>query len=82
VSVETKIQHALDAIRPVLHQDGGDVELVRFDDATGTAELRLVGNCQACPISSLVTEGGIERRLRAAVPEVRTVRIVRAGADG
>lgn len=69
-----RIGDALDSIRPALQSDGGDVELVGFSD--GVVQIRLVGACGPCPISSMTVKHGIERRVRAAVPEVTAVQAV------
>lgn len=69
-----RIGTALDSIRPALQSDGGDVELVEFTD--GVVKIRLVGACGPCPISSMTVKQGIERRVRAAVPEVTAVQAV------
>ncbi|HEX8693237.1 MAG TPA: NifU family protein [Longimicrobium sp.] len=74
MSVVEKIEESLDVIRPALREDGGDVELVGFDD--GVVQLRLVGACSACPISTMTVKQGIERRLKTAVPEIREVQAV------
>jgi Fe-S cluster biogenesis protein NfuA len=76
MSIVEKIEDTLDVIRPALDEDGGDVELLGFDDADGIVHLRLVGACSACPISTMTVKQGIERRLKAAVPEVREVQAV------
>lgn len=73
-SLFEKIEDTLDVIRPALREDGGDVELVGFDD--GVLQLRLVGACSACPISTMTIKQGIERRIRSAVPEVLEVQAV------
>jgi len=73
-SLFEKIEDTLDVIRPALREDGGDVELVGFDD--GILQLRLVGACSACPISTITVKQGIERRIRSAVPEVLEVQAV------
>jgi Fe-S cluster biogenesis protein NfuA len=69
-----KIEDTLDVIRPALREDGGDVELVGFEE--GVLQLRLVGACSACPISTMTVKQGIERRIRSAVPEVLEVQAV------
>ncbi|HEU4557941.1 MAG TPA: NifU family protein [Longimicrobium sp.] len=69
-----KIEDTLDVIRPALREDGGDVELLGFDD--GVVHLRLVGACSACPISTVTVKQGIERRIKSAIPEVREVQAV------
>lgn len=71
-----KIEDTLDVIRPALRSDGGDVELVGFDDEDGVVLVRLMGACSACPISTMTMKQGIERRLKDAVPEVREVQAV------
>jgi Fe-S cluster biogenesis protein NfuA len=72
--IRERIEHSLDTIRPALQIDGGDVELVDFDSATGVVQVRLIGVCGTCPISPTTVKHGIERRLREMVPEVREVR--------
>ncbi len=74
MTVLDRIEDSLDTIRPALHVDGGDVELVDFDQADGVVQVRLVGVCGSCPISSTTVKFGIERRLRDMVPEVKEVR--------
>ncbi|HEX5725127.1 MAG TPA: NifU family protein [Longimicrobiaceae bacterium] len=76
MSIVDQIEDTLDALRPALRQDGGDVELLGWDDAEGVVHLRLLGNCSACPISTLTVKHGIERRLKSALPEVREVQAV------
>ncbi len=74
--IRERIESSLDTIRPALQLDGGDVEFVRFDEAAGIVEVRLVGVCGACPISPTTMKHGIERRLRQMIPEVREVRAI------
>lgn len=73
MSTIERIEEILETIRPAIRMDGGDVELVNWDADQGRAEVRLMGACEACPISMLTLKEGIERRLRASVPEVLTV---------
>lgn len=70
-----RIEEVLTSIRPALHQDGGDVEFVDFDDA-GVVHLRLIGVCGSCPISSVTLKQGIEKKLMSAVPGVTAVEAV------
>jgi Fe-S cluster biogenesis protein NfuA len=76
MTIPERIEGALETIRPALHIDGGDVELVGFNHEDGIVQIRLVGACGACPISSVTVKHGIERRIKAAVPEVREVAVV------
>ncbi|HEU5209735.1 MAG TPA: NifU family protein [Longimicrobiales bacterium] len=65
-----KIEDVLDSLRPALRSDGGDVEFIDYDEDDGIVQLRLVGACGSCPISTLTLKQGIERRIMLAVPEV------------
>ncbi len=71
-----KIEELLDSIRPAIRSDGGDIELVEFDEDSGLVQLRMVGACYACPMSMMTLKAGIEQRLRMQVPEVRAVEAV------
>lgn len=73
VTVEDQIEEVLAAIRPALHLDGGDVEFLAYDARSGLVEVRLLGACESCPISMRTLKEGIERRLKQALPDVRSV---------
>lgn len=68
-----RIEAVLEAIRPAVRQDGGEVELVEFDEEEGRVSLRLLGACGTCPHSLATLKAGIEQRLRLQVPEVKSV---------
>ena len=71
-----KIQEVLETVRPAIQQDGGDVELIDYDETEGVVMLRLMGACETCPISMLTLREGIERRLKDRVPGVTKVAAV------
>lgn len=66
------IEESLERIRPFLVVDGGDVELVRITD-DGIVEVRLLGTCNICPMSSMTLRAGIERAILREHEEVRRV---------
>lgn len=68
-----RVQEALDKIRPGLQSDGGDAELVDVDLDTGIASIRMTGACGGCPMSTMTLKMGIERTVRASVPEIKEV---------
>ncbi len=68
-----KIEAVIEEIRPAVRADGGDVEVVDFDQEQGLVQLRLVGACHTCPYSLMTLKAGIEHRLRIQLPEVKTV---------
>lgn len=70
-SLRTRIEDALDRIRPALQADGGDVELVEVDG--GIARVKMVGACGGCPMSMMTLKAGIEVAIIDAVPEIRAV---------
>lgn len=73
---KNKIKKALDKIRPSLQADGGDVELVGFDEKKGVVKVKLVGMCAHCPMSDITLKQGIEEEIKKEVPEVKVVEAV------
>ncbi len=74
-TAEARIEEVLESIRPALWADGGDLEFLGFDEVDGVVELRLLGACEACPISLMTLKEGIERRLKSSIPGVTEVRV-------
>lgn len=74
--VRGKIEDVLASIRPAVRADGGDIELVDFDEASGQVQVRMVGACHACPMAMATLRAGVEQRLRMSIPEVRSVEAV------
>ena len=70
-----RVEEVMNEIRPMLQADGGDVELVDVTEE-GVVKVRLTGACGGCPMSQITLSSGIERRLKAAVPEVQRVESV------
>lgn len=62
---------ALDEVRPMMHADGGDIELVGIED--GVVRVRLLGACGSCPQSIMTMRLGVEREIRLRVPDVDEV---------
>ena len=72
--MEEDVEEVLESVRPMLIQDGGNVELVDIDD--GVVKLRLVGSCTSCSSSTMTLKMGIEKALKKAIPMVRCVEAV------
>ena len=72
--MEEEVEEVLESVRPMLIQDGGNVELVEIDD--GVVKLRLVGSCTSCSSSIMTLKMGIEKALKKAIPMVRCVEAV------
>ena len=71
---EDKVQKALAEIRPQIQADGGDIELVAVEG--DTVKVRLRGACVGCPMSALTLKQGVERMIKAKVPEIQAVEAV------
>ena len=70
------IEASIERLRIFLAIDGGDVQLVRVTES-GIVEVRLLGSCAGCPMSSMTLRAGIERSLMIQHPEVRRVEQVK-----
>ena len=71
-TMETGILEAIDAIRPALQADGGDIVFREVDDA-GVVHVELVGACGTCPVSTMTLKAGVQRIIMDRVPGVTEV---------
>ncbi|MCW4046104.1 MAG: NifU family protein [Candidatus Bathyarchaeota archaeon] len=69
--MKQKVQAALAEIKPQIQADGGDIDLVAVEN--GTVQVRLRGACAGCPMSMLTLKQGVERLIKARVPEIKEV---------
>lgn len=67
-----KVAEVLEAIRPSLQADGGDIELVEVTD-DGVVKVQLQGACHGCPMSQITLSQGVERVLKDRVEGVTSV---------
>jgi Fe-S cluster biogenesis protein NfuA len=74
-TLRDQVVRVLNLIRPAVQSDGGDLELVDITPE-GVVQIRLHGACVGCPSSTMTLQVGIERNLKAHVPEVRAVQSV------
>ena len=72
--MKDEVEEVLESIRPMLINDGGNVELVDIED--GVVKVRLVGSCVSCSSSTMTLKMGIEKALKKAIPMVRCVESV------
>lgn len=71
----SKIEKALDSMRPYLAADGGNVKILEITDDK-TVRLELMGSCGICPMSAMTFKGGLEEAILRAVPEITKVEAV------
>lgn len=69
--MKEKIEKALEAIRPALRADGGDIQLVSVED--GIVKVRLTGACSGCQMAQMTMTQGVEQAIKEIVPEVNKV---------
>jgi Fe-S cluster biogenesis protein NfuA len=74
LDVDTRIQRALDRVRPYLGSHAGGVEYLGVTTG-GVARLRLEGSCVGCPSSTLTVRLAIEDAVKEAAPEVSAVAV-------
>jgi len=70
---EQKLKATIEAIRPAIQADGGDVYLRGVDTETGVVSVELVGACVSCPASTVTLKAGLERILKDRVEGVTEV---------
>lgn len=71
-SLLSRVETALESIRPYLHADGGDVRIVAITPEN-IVQLELQGNCSSCSMSVMTLKAGVEEAIRKAVPEIKGV---------
>lgn len=70
-----RVEQVINLIRPAVQSDGGDVEFVGVTP-DGVVKIRLHGACVGCPSSNVTLQMGIERNLRAHIPEITGVEAI------
>ena len=72
--MEQKINAVLDKLRPFLINDGGDIELVKYED--GIAYIKFIGACADCGLQNVTLNDGIKEFLVNEIDEVIDVKLV------
>ena len=67
--VKTRLNSALDKIRPYLEADGGGITLEEVTDEK-VVKVKLHGACDGCPFSHQTLKAGVEQALLKEVPEM------------
>ena len=68
-----EIEKIIEAIRPAIQADQGDIELIGIDEETGVVTVELMGACVTCPASTQTLKAGIERIMKDRVEGVTEV---------
>ncbi len=67
-----QIEEALNEVRPFLEVDGGNIELIDVTD-DWTVQVKWMGNCQSCSMSSMTMKAGVEQAIKSKIPQVQSV---------
>jgi len=73
--MKEKVQDLINDVRPKLQADGGDIELIDVTE-DGVVKVKLLGACGGCPMAQMTLKMGVERYLKAKLPEVKKVESV------
>ena len=70
--LKSKVEAALDEIRPFLQNDGGDISLISIDNGN-SAKVRLEGNCMGCSVNQMTLKSGVEMTIKKHAPQIEEV---------
>lgn len=70
--LKDKVAEVIDSIRPMLQNEGGDIEFVELGE-DNLVKVRLRGACRGCPSAQVTLKMGVERLLKERVPEIKEV---------
>jgi Fe-S cluster biogenesis protein NfuA/nitrite reductase/ring-hydroxylating ferredoxin subunit len=73
VSLEQRVQRALDSVRPYMESHGGNVQLLSLEH--GVARIHLQGSCSDCSASSVTLELAIKQALEEAAPDLEGLEV-------
>lgn len=71
----TRVELALDTVRPYLKADGGNVRIAEITEDM-IIRLELEGSCSSCPMSAMTFKAGLEEAILKAVPEIKKVEAI------
>ncbi len=68
---EKKIIEIIDALRPYLINDGGNIEFIKYEN--NIVYIKMLGACADCGLMDFTIKDGIEFAIKEEVPEVKEV---------
>ena len=74
-TLRARVEAALDAVRPHLAVDGGNIEVVEID-ADRNLKVKWIGACSHCSMSAMTMRAGIEEAVHNRVPEIKKIEAV------
>ncbi len=74
LSFETRVRQALDKIRPYLHSEGGDIELLGMAD--GMVRVRYLERDEDCALTAVTLQAAIEDAIYEMAPDAKAIEVV------
>ena len=71
----SKVESAIEILRPFLHADGGDLQVVDVTDEM-ILQLKPSGACKECPHIDQTIQNGICDAIKKEVPEINSIQIL------
>lgn len=68
----TKVEQALEEIRPFLQNDGGDISLISIEDDK-VVNVQLQGACVGCSVNQMTLKSGVEMTIKKYAPQIEKV---------
>jgi Fe-S cluster biogenesis protein NfuA len=68
----SRVDKALDDVRPHLAVDGGNIEVIDVSDAK-IVEIKWLGACNGCSMTAMTMKAGVEETLKRSLPEIAGV---------
>lgn len=70
--LRSKVEKALEEIRPFLLSDGGDISLVSIEDDR-LVRVQLHGACVSCTVNQMTLKTGVEMTIKKYAPQIEKV---------
>ena len=71
LTLNERIEQALEEIRPFLISDGGNIKLIAVED--GKVSVQLEGACSGCSVNQMTLKNGVEATIKKYAPEIQEV---------
>ena len=75
-----RIEKTINKIRPYIQADGGDVQLIDYED--GVVTVAMLGACAGCMAIDTTLNEGIQALLMDEIPEVKKVQMLESTPYG
>lgn len=70
--LESKIDIALEEIRPFLKSDGGDISFISVENGKHV-KVQLHGACAGCTVNQMTLKTGVEMTIKKHLPQIESV---------